>query len=104
MIPTALLALLLTLVADVSAVPTTAVRREPLSIPLVRHGGLHRRNRSPETYRHWADNLKGKYGIPVTTPPSKRAQATVAMTNQNADSSYFGMFVSAPRLVWAGCT
>lgn len=82
------LALSLAALHHVAAAPNRDFRRAPVSVPLVRRtSGLP--GLSPEEWGAIADTLKAKYG-PASSSSKKRTQATIGMTNQNGDSSYFG--------------
>jgi len=82
------LALLFFVFCDVNAAPNP-------SVPAGQTVNLHRKGistRSPRDWERWAkaqrEKLESKYGSPATH--RKRASGTNLLTNQNADSSFFG--------------
>jgi cathepsin D len=83
-----LLVLSLATVHDAAAAPNAKQRRAPTSIPLVRRTSGWP-GKSHEEWGAIAAQLKGKYGAGGSSS-KKRSQATIGLTNQNGDSSYFG--------------
>ena len=87
-LPFAAIALSLAAVHHAAAAPSANQGRAPITIPLVRRtSGLP--GKSHEEWGAIAAGLKSKYGV-GGSPSTKRSEATIGITNQDGDASYFG--------------